>query len=254
MLNVEAVREIEERALRAWPALNTVLIGGWEVRLAAGCTKRANSANAIDPVLPFEDVRRSVEAIYAAHGQPSIFRLTPLAPPYADQALDGAGYRLVDPSLVMSAELPAIAASPAVTIEDAPTAAWREGIARTKAIAPHLRPVHDRIVTAITPRAAFATLTVDGETAGYGIAVCDRGWLGLFDVVVAQAHRGQGHGRPLTQTLLAWGRAHGATAAYLQVSADNEAALGLYHNLGFSEVYRYHYRIRSSGQAARASA
>ncbi|MFO1089840.1 MAG: GNAT family N-acetyltransferase [Hyphomicrobiales bacterium] len=244
MADVAAVREIEERALKAWSALRTVLVGGWEVRFAAGCTKRANSANALEPSIPFDDVRREVEALYAAAGQPAIFRITPLAPPFADDALAGAGYRLIDPSIVMAADLPAFSASSAVTIADTPTPAWLDGIAAANNIAPPLRPVHDRIVQAIATPAAFATLSVDGKPAGYGLAVCDRGRVGLFDVVVAATHRGRGFSRPLTETLLAWGRAHGAAAAYLQVGAGNGAALGLYHRLGFREAYRYHYRIR----------
>ncbi|MGY8960570.1 MAG: hypothetical protein ACKVKG_13845 [Alphaproteobacteria bacterium] len=36
----------------------------------------------------------------------------------------------------------------------------------------------------------------------------------------------------------------GAGEAYLQVLSDNKIAQNLYESLGFSEAYRYHYRIK----------
>jgi len=42
------IRELERRAFRAWPALETRANFGWVQRFAGGYTKRANSINAID--------------------------------------------------------------------------------------------------------------------------------------------------------------------------------------------------------------
>jgi len=39
------IRHIEELALNAWPALQTLLLDGWVVRFANGYTRRANSVN-----------------------------------------------------------------------------------------------------------------------------------------------------------------------------------------------------------------
>jgi GNAT superfamily N-acetyltransferase len=41
---------------------------------------------------------------------------------------------------------------------------------------------------------------------------------------------------------LDWTRRVGATHAAIQVVSDNVPAINLYTSLGFSEVYRYHYR------------
>jgi ribosomal protein S18 acetylase RimI-like enzyme len=89
---------------------------------------------------------------------------------------------------------------------------------------------------------------------GYGLAVADRGYLGLFDLVIVPERRGQGFGRDLALTLTHWGREAGAGVAYLQVREENAPARRLYATLGFEVAYGYHYRIGPAGQAARASA
>ena len=66
--------------------------------------------------------------------------------------------------------------------------------------------------------------------------------VGLFEVVSNPAMRGLGFGRRIIRNALLWGRERGANRAWLQVVADNKAAVGLYESEGFSEVYRYAYR------------
>lgn len=237
------VLALEERALNAWPALHTVAIGGWLCRLSGGCTKRANSVNALAPQLDVASVRPAVEALYATQGLPAIFRLSPLAPAESDRTLEAAGYARLDPSLVMLAPTPDDQAAPAsVDIDAQPSSDWLAGIAAANGIAPALRPIHDAMVRSIVLPAAFATVRQDGAPVGFGLAVRERGMVGLFDLVVAPTARRRGHGRAMVQALMAWGRTGRASAAYLQVRGVNEAALTLYRQLGFQEAYRYHYR------------
>ena len=67
--------------------------------------------------------------------------------------------------------------------------------------------------------------------------------IGVFHNVVTRAERrGQGFGGAAMRAALNWTREAGAELAVLQVVSDNEPAAGLYHSLGFAEVYRYHYR------------
>ena len=89
-LDLAAVRTLEECAFNAWPAQRIATCNGWVLRLSEGYTKRANSANALCPSGSFADTRKLAERFYARHGQPAIFRLSPLAGPAADCELASA--------------------------------------------------------------------------------------------------------------------------------------------------------------------
>jgi ribosomal protein S18 acetylase RimI-like enzyme len=43
---------------------------------------------------------------------------------------------------------------------------------------------------------------------------------------------------------LAAAASRGAAQAWLQVNAANQPAIGLYRSLGFTEAYRYRYRVQ----------
>jgi ribosomal protein S18 acetylase RimI-like enzyme len=242
----ETVLGLEERAFNAWPALRSVLSDGWLLRFSEGLTKRANSVNAIRPTGMFRDTLALAEDLYARQRTPVIFRLSPLAGEEPDDVLHRIGYRRLDETMVMTAPVTGdVRKDPAVTITAAPTPAWSEGFAAANGITPTMRNVHDRMLGSILMPAAYATVIEGGRPLAYGLAVAERGMVGLFDIVTVPEARRRGAGRLLVSSLLDWGRAHHAERAYLQVTATNERALGLYESAGFREVYRYHYRYRT---------
>ncbi len=102
-----------------------------------------------------------------------------------------------------------------------------------------------RILANIVPAHAYASIAADGCIVATGLGVAQTGCIGLYDIVTDPAYRGRGFGGQIVAGLLAWGAAHGATTAYLQVMLNNPPALRLYARLGFAEYYRYWYRVRS---------
>src|SRR5215475_11586186 len=120
------IRNLERRALQAWPALETRANFGWIQRFAGGYTKRANSINAIEHGAHFTpDVMAELEQPYRERGHQPIWRLTPLAPPEADAVLAGRGYRLIDQSLVQRAALDdRFTPDPEVRIAASPSPLW----------------------------------------------------------------------------------------------------------------------------------
>ena len=99
-----------------------------------------------------------------------------------------------------------------------------------------------RMLHKIAPAHAFASIALDGQSVALGLAVAERGYVGLFDIVVDASVRNQGLGRRVVTRLLQWGRQQGANQAHLAVMCDNAPALHLYAQLGFKEAYRYWYR------------
>jgi len=255
--DLSAIRLLEERAFNAWPARQTVFHQGWVFRLAGGFTKRANSVNALEAGAPFTGVREAAEALYARHRLRSVFRISPLAGADAEPALAAAGYTVFEPTWVMQAPLQAPVQPPVqsflssgrtpsqacVDLAEAPSAEWLDGFAEANGVAAVNHAIHHAMVQSIALPCAFATLRQGEHAVGFGLAVRERGAVGLFDIVVAPGHRGQGHGRALVQALMQWGRDGGAETAYLQVREENAVARGLYAALGFTDAYRYHYRV-----------
>jgi GNAT superfamily N-acetyltransferase len=239
------IRELEHRALKAWPALETRANFGWVQRFAGGYTKRANSINAIEDGAHFTpDVMTELERPYRERGHPPIWRLTPLAPPEADAALAGRGYRRIDQSLVQQAPLDErFTADPAVRIDATPPRHWLAGFAGLSPVALRHRETMELMLHSIAAPVGFASVDEDGQPAGFALGVVEGDHVGLFDVLVAPTARRRGMARRLTQSIGAWGRTHGARVVYLQVVATNLAALPLYAALGFTTVYSYAYRV-----------
>jgi GNAT superfamily N-acetyltransferase len=234
-----SVRELEEHALDAWPALATVRYGGWVFRFAGGYTKRANSASALAPDLPFAAVHHEALRHYAGRGLPPVFRISPLAGPEPDRFLDALGYRSLRHTVVLTAPVPEFPADPDVRVAAAPDGVWLEVHDPGR---PADRDLHARILAATDLPAAYATLFEDGRPVAFGRAVAGRGLAGLFSILTLPPSRGRGAGRRVVETLLAWARGRGAGTAYLQVEADNAPALALYRRFGFTEAYGYRYR------------
>jgi ribosomal protein S18 acetylase RimI-like enzyme len=211
-------RTLEELELNAWPSLSSVLYDGWILRFGGGFTRRANSINPLyASSLPLGEKIDECEAAYARRNQPAVFKLTPASqPPALDSALAGAGYEAQATTSVQVADL----------TSQAPTG-------------------DPAMLQSIVPPRAFATLRQDGRPLALGLAVAERGYVGLSSIVTAVDVRNQGLGRRLVGHLLAWGQQHGAHTAHLAVMRDNAPALRLYAGFGFREAYCYWYRAKA---------
>ncbi|HEY3368043.1 MAG TPA: GNAT family N-acetyltransferase [Symbiobacteriaceae bacterium] len=243
-------RRIEERSLNALPALQTFVYDGWLLRFANGFTKRANSINPLyDSQLPLEVKVAECERLYADQGLPVVFKLTRFSSPAnLDTVLDERGYTRQSPTSVQLLDLESVepAATTGVAVYERVSDHWLRAFAEMNQIKAGNRPVLAQMLQNLIPPACFMLLREDQQAVACGLGVLEDEYLGLFDIVTSPAYRNQGLGAQLVRNLLTWGKARGASTAYLQVVADNLPALRLYAKLGFKEAYQYWYRVRQT--------
>lgn len=242
------ITHLEELALNAWPALQTVLYDGWLLRYARGYTRRANSVQPL--YASIADTLEKVaycERFYGDRGLDTVFKLTHESNPSGlDELLASRGYVMEAPTSVQTLDLqdvPMPTFAP-ISADIEVTSGWLGDLAKFNGIPDSLIPTVKRLLQSIVPDHVFIALREGDTNIALGLGVLDRGVLGLFDLVTAPEWRSQGLGRQLTLHLLQWGKNHGAGSAYLQVQMDNGPALRLNHSLGFTERYQYWYRVK----------
>jgi len=239
--------QLEELSMNALPALQTLLYDGWVICMSDGYTKRANSVN---PVYRSEgDVERKIahcEALFHRNHLRPTYKITPfVSPTNLDAMLEARGYRSIDATSVQTLPLDSLDTPSVrtVTFETLFSPVWLAQYCELCGISMDNRKTYASMLKRLVPNACYATMHHAGEPVGFGLAVIEDGYMGLFDIIIAPSHRDCGLGRQLMLNLLHAGRAQGARQAYLQVVLSNTPALRLYASLGFTEAYRYHYRV-----------
>ena len=243
--STDRVREIEQAALRAFPALEEEELNGWLLRYANGHSRRTNSVQPIEHSGDLTDHLAGAEAWYGARGIPITFRMTPASlPAELDALLESKGYYRQDPTSVQTLDLTGLefAVDERIVFTDDPTEPWFDSIMGSSRYMAGRRPTLERTLLMIEPPTAFAILWGDGLPRATGLAVADDDLVGLYSISTQPGHRRRGLGRSMSETLLAWGQRMGASTAYLQVMHVNEPATELYRQMGFEPVYDYWYR------------
>jgi N-acetylglutamate synthase len=229
-----------------WRAAHQAELAGWLLAADRGWTGRANSVLPLQtPGRPLEELLTDARAFYAGHGLPLWIQLPLPARGLLDAELAGRCWQRQRPAIVLTRRLaeptpagPRTIALPPVDLAAAPDDDW------LAACHLHGGPLPDFARQLLTRHdtVTFASIRLAGRTVAVGRGCVDEGWLGITSVEVTPDHRRQGLASAVIGQLTAWGTGHGAAHCYLQVDEANEAALALYHRLGFSYHHRYHYR------------
>ncbi|MBB5517009.1 ribosomal protein S18 acetylase RimI-like enzyme [Rubricella aquisinus] len=212
-----------------WPSAQMQVRDGWTWRASPGAGNRVNAATATQPGM-VPDLTPPLLMIRA--GEAAL-----------DAAAEAAGYAVKDPTLAMEAPLDALCAAPLPPLRaipcDAPLAVmeeiWQgEGInAARLAVMARARGPKSYIMGRLEDRAA-----------GCGFVAITDGCAVLHALYVATRARRAGLGRDMTLGAARWAAAHGADRFVLLVTEANAPARALYTRMGFTEISRYHYRIR----------
>lgn len=251
------IADLQQLMVSGLPPLETQWLGRWMLRAADGYTGRGNSMLPVgDPGLPLEDAVEEVERWYAARGLPPLVQyfgpsgFDPADEPLG-QTLQRRGWDLAQGPqvLVMTADAASVRASassppadrstePRITVSDHATDAWWS-CASERALA--RRATAQRIFDSLADARYLTATRPGGSTLGAARLVVDSGWAGIFELQVHPEARRGGVGRALASAAASEALDLGATLLYLQVGADNEAAVSLYRSLGFAIHHEYHY-------------
>lgn len=219
------IRALEHAAALAWPGTEQQWVGGWFLRAAGGHTSRANSAVPLEMSATLAELP-AVIAWYRERDLPAW-----LAAPERLLRVRAEGTKA---NRVMVCDITVGPPTPGVTFAHSPDAAW---------LGLYERPVPVPVLTAVIDGEVTFAAMADAAVGRGAVTTAPDGtrWLGITSVRVADEHRRHGHARTLCAALLNWGAERGATRCYVQVLADNTAAIHLYESMGFTLHHRVSY-------------
>ncbi|GAA5009305.1 GNAT family N-acetyltransferase [Kitasatospora paranensis] len=237
---------LQRTAGRGWPAVEQEPMGAWTLRASAGFTRRANSVQALgDPGRPLPQALAEVTDWYAARSLPAYVEvISPGSPADLTAELDhlGAGYA---PTLVRTAPLGPLArlgsGHERVRLSRTADARW---MSRYRRVGDD--PAVERAAASVLhggPSVWFATVPDPGggTPVAIGRLAVDGPWACFGAIEVDPYARRAGLATAVMAVLAARAAEEGATAAYLQVEAENTGAIALYDRLGFTTSHTYHY-------------
>lgn len=256
--------ELARVVARAWQPVESEALGDWALRASVqevpceagqggmvagrreGFTRRANSALPLgDPGMPLDQALQYVREWYAERGLPAYVQVSTGAAGTQELLAAELAARGWVPEVSAEVRIGALVpvgdlAAEAVDVRLSRTAdaAWMSRYQRFEAPGAHVTKVlHSG------PSVWFATVSgADGEApAAIGRCVVDGRWAGFAAVEVDPARRRQGLARAVLAVLARKALDEGASAAWLQVEADNEGARALYDGMGFTTHHSYHH-------------
>lgn len=233
--------------MNAWPSLQTCFYDGWVLRFADGYTKRSNSVIPVyNSAIELDEKIGFCETKYAAWGLPTIFKITGESKPKGlEDILERKGYRKLDETAVRISDLTQYTSCMPkdVVLEETFSDHWINGFFQCSGLAdPKLQAAARHVLANIRTEVVCAVKIEKDQIVGCGFGVMERGYVGIFDIVVEKNHRRCGYGLDIMNGILTKAKQGGIKASYLQVVVGNMPAENLYSKLGYREVYRYWYR------------
>ncbi|MFJ2557672.1 MULTISPECIES: GNAT family N-acetyltransferase [unclassified Streptomyces] len=245
--------ELARVCARSWQPVESEPLGDWLLRAASGFTRRANSVLPLgDPGMPLDEALARVRQWYGERGLPAYVQAATGAESTQEvlcAELERRGWRSE-----VTAEVRVAALAPLADRDDDLSAVrlvrpvdlgepWLRRYQRSsEEPGPHVLQV-----LRSGPSVWFAAVARDdgpegdGTPAAIGRCVVDGRWAGFMAVEVDPAYRRRGLATTVMTALARRALDEGASAAWLQVEADNEGARALYDGMGFAVHHRYHH-------------
>ena len=244
--------ELAHVSSRAWRPVESKRLGDWELRAASGFTRRANSVLPLgDPGLPLDEALDVVRRWYGDRGLPAYIQTATGAEGTQEvlcAELERRGWvREVSAELWIGALAPVADRDEGVGVVLSREAdeAWLSRYQRKGVSEVALK------VLGSGPSVWFATVPGEESPAAIGRCVVDGRWASFAAVEVDPAMRRRGLATVVMAALARRALDEGASAAWLQVEAENVGARALYAGMGFGAHHAYHhYREPAAAGAA----
>ncbi|MFF0010195.1 GNAT family N-acetyltransferase [Streptomyces sp. NPDC005374] len=233
--------ELARIAARGWQPVESEPLGEWELRAASGYTRRANSVLPVgDPGVPLDEALTAVRRWYGDRGLPAYIQTATGAAGTQEALcaeLEARGWtREVTAELWTGALAPvADRSGDGVVLSREADADWLARYQRKGVSDVALR------VLGSGPSVWFATVPGEEAPAAIGRCVVDGRWAGFAAVEVDPSLRRRGLASTVMAALARRALDEGASAAWLQVEADNAGARALYERMGFAAHHAYHH-------------
>jgi GNAT superfamily N-acetyltransferase len=243
------VHDIEDAVVDAWPAPECEELDGWWLRASGGPTHRGNSVAtlAAGPVVLSDRIERA-QAFYRARGLRPMFQVGPTAAPKGlDAALEERGYRIEGEALAAVASPREVVARLPRTLEASvgtqPSESWLAHAGRTGRFSDSYEIFTDMLARLGT-RCRFVTVRdARGTVTATCLGISSEERLGVYAMLTTPAARRKGAGSASLRALAESALAEGMRELYLLVELTNTPARALYTRAGFTDLYRYHYRV-----------
>ncbi|WP_280881050.1 GNAT family N-acetyltransferase [Streptomyces pseudovenezuelae] len=234
--------ELAHVSSRAWRPVESERLGDWELRAASGFTRRANSVLPLgDPGLPLDEALDVVRRWYGDRGLPAYIQTATGAEGTQEllcAELERRGWvREVSAALWIGALAPV-----ADRVEGADVVLSRE--ADEAWLSRYQRKGVSEVALKVLgsgPSVWFATVPGEESPAAIGRCVVDGRWASFAAVEVDPAMRRRGLATVVMAALARRALDEGASAAWLQVEAENVGARALYAGMGFGAHHAYHH-------------
>jgi hypothetical protein len=207
----------------------------WESNLNAASKRASKSASVV----------AACSSAYARLGQPCVFKVTEQSTPHdLDSALAARDYRRDAETLVCTQSLIEQVEGPSsVELLKAAEGPWMNTWSRLSERPPD-GGVFGRLIAATPTPATYALIQHEGVGIACARATLSGGLVGLYDLMVAPEHRRQGLGDGSDPGTVVVGPVDGCRTGLRADDGWQSAGTGPAGGMGFSEVYRYWYRIQ----------
>ncbi|UCC19516.1 MAG: GNAT family N-acetyltransferase [Promethearchaeota archaeon] len=254
MFEKEEIKRLQEILMNSWPARHYYFLNGWVLRFTDGVTARANSVFPLNYTGKLDSVDKDikiVEKAYNTYNLPAIFTI----PEYFEPSI------LVDRLLEQGyQQLGCVTHTMIMNVQNLRTELINEEFIydtyseRVSDISDFLanyshrdkedQNVLDALVKRIIiPQKRLIVAKMKNKVIGTLMGILDpQKSLYIVDMLIHPDFRRQKIATSMYYRLIKdWGIPNGVKMVWLQVEAENVAAMNLYNKLGLTKAYSYYY-------------